>query len=43
MVWIYDDPPYTKREKTAHRELRKRLKDKKFVDRLIKLISLYIY
>jgi len=43
MVWVYDDPPYTKREKTAHRELRKRLKDKKFVDRLIKLISLYVY
>lgn len=43
MVWIYDDPPYTKREKAAHRELRRRLKDKKFVDQLIKLISLYIY
>jgi hypothetical protein len=43
MVWIYDDPPYTKREKTAHRELRKKLKDKKFVDQLIKIISLYIY
>jgi len=43
MVWIYDDPPYTTREKTAYRDLRKRLKDKKFVDKLIKLISLYIY
>jgi hypothetical protein len=43
MVWIYDDPPYTKREKHAYRELRRRLKDKKFVDRLIKIISLYIY
>jgi hypothetical protein len=43
MVWIYDDPPYTKREKTACRELRKRLKDKKFVEILIKIISLYIH
>ena len=32
MVWIYDDPPYTKREKAAYKELRKRLKDKKFVE-----------
>lgn len=43
MVWIYDDPPYTNREKTAHRELHRRLKDKKFTDKLIKIISLYIY
>lgn len=43
MVWIYDDPPYTKREKNAHRELRRRLKDRKFADTIIKVISLYIY
>lgn len=43
MVWIYDDPPYTTREKNARRELRKKLKDKKFADQIIKLISLYIY
>lgn len=43
MVWIYDDPPYTKREKAAYKELRKRLKDKKFVENVIKLISLYIH
>jgi hypothetical protein len=43
MVWIYDDPPFTKREKAAHRELREKLKDRKFVDMLIKIISLYIY
>jgi len=43
MVWIYDDPPFTKREKNAYRDLRKKLKDKKFVDYLIKIISLYIY
>lgn len=43
MVWIYDDPPFTKREEHAYRALRRKLKDKKFVDKLIKLISLYIY
>jgi len=43
MVWIYDDPPYTKRERAAHKELRKRLKDKNFVENVIKLISLYIH
>ena len=43
MVWIYDDPPYTKREKHAYRELRKRLKDKKFAENVIKIISLYIH
>jgi hypothetical protein len=43
MVWIYDDPPFTKREKTAYRDLRKKLKDKKFVDTLIRIISLYLY
>jgi hypothetical protein len=41
MVWIYDDPPFTKREEHAYRSLRRKLKDKKFVDKLIKLISLY--
>uniref|UniRef100_A0A6C0EU42 Uncharacterized protein n=1 Tax=viral metagenome TaxID=1070528 RepID=A0A6C0EU42_9ZZZZ len=43
MVWIYDDPPFTKREEHAYRSLRRKLKDKKFVDKLIKLISLYLY
>jgi hypothetical protein len=43
MVWIYDDPPFTKREEHAYRSLRRKLKDKKFVDKLIKLISLYSY
>ena len=43
MVWVYDDPPFTKREEHAYRALRRKLKDKKFVDKLIKLISLYIY
>jgi hypothetical protein len=43
MVWIYDDPPFTKREEQAHIALRRKLKDKKFVDKLIKLISLYMY
>ena len=43
MVWIYEDPPFTKREVLAYKDLRKKLKDKKFVDELIKLISLYIY
>ena len=43
MVWIYDDPPFTKREKNAYRELRKQLRDRKFADAVIKVISLYIY
>jgi hypothetical protein len=43
MVWIYDDPPFTKREKNARRELHKKLKDRKFADTVIKVISLYIY
>lgn len=43
MVWVYDDPPFTKREEQAYNAIRRKLKDKKFVDNLIKLISLYIY
>ena len=43
MVWIYDDPPFTKREEHAYRSLRRKLKDRQFVDKLIKLISLYNY
>jgi hypothetical protein len=43
MVWIYESPPFTKREIRAYKSLRRRLKDKAFVDKLIKMISLYIY
>lgn len=43
MVWVYEDPPFTKRELRAHRALRRKLKDPEFVDRLIKIISLYMY
>lgn len=43
MVWVYEDPPYTAKEIRAYRSLRRKLKDKKFVDSLIKLISLYGY
>jgi hypothetical protein len=43
MVWIYDSPPFTKREIRAYKSIRRKLKDKKFVDRLIKIISLYVY
>jgi len=43
MVWIYESPPFTKREIRAYKSIRRRLKDKAFVDKLIKMISLYIY
>lgn len=43
MVWIYENPPFTKREIRAYKSIRRRLKDKAFVDKLIKIISLYIY
>jgi hypothetical protein len=43
MVWIYDSPPFTKREIRAYKSIRRKLKDKEFVDRIIKVISLYIY
>ena len=43
MVWIYENPPFTKREIRAYKSIRRRLKDKVFVDKLIKMISLYIY
>ena len=43
MVWIYESPPYTPQEKSAYRSLRKKLQQPKFVDELIKLISLYAY
>lgn len=43
MVWIYDSPPFTKREIRAYKSIRRRLKDKEFVDKIIKVISLYIY
>lgn len=43
MVWVYEDPPYTSKEIRAYRSLKRKLKDKKFVDSLIKLISLYSY
>lgn len=43
MVWVYEDPSFTKRELLAHKALRRKLKDPEFVDKLIKLISLYLY
>jgi hypothetical protein len=43
MVWIYDSPPFTKREIRAYRSIRRKIKDKVLVDNLIKIISLYIY
>jgi len=43
MVWIYDDPPFTKREARAYKELRDKLNDKEFVEKLIRLLSLYLY
>lgn len=43
MVWIYDSPPFTKREIRAYKSIRRKLKDKELVDRIIKVISLYIY
>jgi hypothetical protein len=43
MVWVYEDPPFTKREERAYNAVRRKLKDKMFVDKLIKLISLYSY
>jgi hypothetical protein len=43
MVWIYEDPPYTQKELRAYKDLKRKLKDKEFVDRIIKIISLYIY
>ena len=43
MVWVYEDPPYTKKEERTYRVLKRKLRDKAFVDKLIKLISLYAY
>jgi hypothetical protein len=43
MYWIYEHPPFTKKEKAAYLSIKRRLKDKKFVLRLIKLISLYLF
>ena len=43
MVWVYETPPFTEKELKAYRSLRRKLKKKKFVDDLIKLISLYSY
>lgn len=43
MAWVYEEPPFTKREIRAYNSLRRKLKDKQFVDKLIKLISLYTY
>jgi len=43
MVWIYESPPFTKRELRAYKSIRRKVKDKVIVDNLIKIISLYIY
>uniref|UniRef100_A0A6C0JMJ3 Uncharacterized protein n=1 Tax=viral metagenome TaxID=1070528 RepID=A0A6C0JMJ3_9ZZZZ len=43
MVWIYESPPFTKREIRAYKSIRRKLKDKVFTDKLIKIISLYVY
>lgn len=43
MVWVYEDPPFTKREIRAYRSLKRKLRDKEFLDRLIKIISLYSF
>lgn len=43
MVWIYDDPPYTAKEVLAYRHIKRKLKNKKFGNELIKLVSLYLF
>jgi hypothetical protein len=43
MSWVYEDPPFTQKELLAYKDIRKRLKDKAFVDKLIKLTSLYLF
>jgi len=43
MVWIYDDPPYTAKEVVAYRHIKRKLKNKKFANELMKLVSLYLF
>jgi hypothetical protein len=43
MVWIYDDPPFTKREVRAYNAIRHKLKNKEFVEKLIRVVSLYVF
>ena len=43
MVWIYDHPPYSAKELLAYRHIKRKLKNKKFGNELIKLVSLYLF
>lgn len=40
MVWVYGDPPFTKTERETYKKLIRKLKDREYAERIVKLLSI---
>lgn len=43
MVWVYGDPPFSKQEKDIYLKLNRKLKNREFAEKIVKLLSLFQY
>lgn len=43
MVWVYGDPPFSQQEKDIYLKLNRKLKNREFAEKIVKLLSLFNY
>ena len=43
MVWVYGDPPFSQRDKDIYLKLNRKLKNREFAEKIVKLLSLFNY
>lgn len=43
MVWVYGDPPFSQQEKDIYLKLNRKLKNREFAEKIVKLLSLFQY
>jgi hypothetical protein len=43
MVWVYGDPPFSQRDKDIYLKLNRKLKNREFAEKIVKLLSLFQY
>lgn len=43
MVWVYGDPPFSQRDKDIYLKLNRKLKNREYAEKIVKLLSLFQY
>lgn len=43
MVWVYGDPPFSQKDKDIYLKLNRKLKNREFAEKIVKLLSLFNY